>query len=156
MKSQYAQLGRGAADTRPRVGAFTLVEIMVLITVIGLLSVTMLAILWPRASSLGGPRARVQAAKSQINAFKTALDMFKEDNGHYPRGANGLNHLVKRPWDANDWHQYLDSIPPDPWGNEYLYEFPGRHVRDGFDLLSMGPDGKAGTKDDITNWQPQN
>ena len=40
----------------------------------------------------------------------------------------------------------------DPWGNDYIYEFPGKHNSSSFDLLSMGPDGRSGTEDDITNW----
>jgi len=156
MKSGYPQLKSGTSNAAARSGAFTLVEIMVLLAVVGFLSVTVLAIIWPKVSSGGVHRARIQEAKTQINAFKTALDMFKEDSGHYPRGSNGMNELVKRPLDAGDWHQYLDRVPLDPWGQRYVYEFPGRHNLGSFDLMSMGPDGKPGTSDDITNWQPQN
>ena len=44
------------------------------------------------------------------------------------------------------------EIPLDPWGNPYIYECPGKRNTAGYDLSSMGPDGRAGTDDDITNW----
>lgn len=47
---------------------------------------------------------------------------------------------------------YLDKLPEDPWSYAYVYHFPGRHNTD-YDLLSVGPDGKEGTADDIGNWQ---
>jgi general secretion pathway protein G len=127
---------------------FTLVEMLLVVTILGILA----AIVLPKVVGTGD-RARKQAAVTQINAFKTALDMFEVDNGHYPRGKNGLNDLVVKPNDANNWHQYMDNIPADPWGNKYIYDFPGRHNPSGFDLMSMGPDGRVGGDDDIVNWQ---
>ncbi|MBE7558282.1 type II secretion system protein GspG [bacterium] len=44
-------------------------------------------------------------------------------------------------------------MPLDPWGNAYVYEYPGRHNERGYDLMSLGPDGRAGTEDDICNWR---
>src|SRR5262249_53409131 len=67
--------------------------------------------------------------------------------------------LVRRPRDIQHWHgPYLKSeavIPSDPWGNPYIYKCPGRHNRNSYDLYSMGPDGREGTDDDVTNWQSQ-
>ena len=75
------------------------------------------------------------------------------DNGYYPKGKNGLGDLVQQPRDAQNWHgPYLDKLPNDPWGNDYIYECPGKHNPSSYDLLSVGPDGKAGTEDDIGNW----
>ena len=138
----------GAPNTRVRRRAFTLVEMLLVVTILGILA----AIVLPKVTGTG-ERARVQAAKTQLGAFKTALDMFDVENGHYPRGKDGLNDLVRQPKDAPNWHQYMDTIPLDPWGNKYIYEFPGRHNPNGFDLMSMGPDARAGTEDDIVNWQ---
>jgi len=47
---------------------------------------------------------------------------------------------------------YLDKIPNDPWGRAYNYIYPGKHTQNSYDLYSVGPDGKAGTEDDIGNW----
>jgi general secretion pathway protein G len=95
-------------------------------------------------------------AKAQVDAFKNALELFKADNGLYPRGSNGLRDLVFQPSGTTNWHQIMYKIPPDPWNHPYLYECPGRHNTNGYDLSSAGPDGIPGTADDITNWQPAN
>jgi general secretion pathway protein G len=96
---------------------------------------------------------RIKMTITQIGAFSEALKMFKGDIGHYP---NGLNDLVVQPAGAStNWHEYLDRIPFDPWGHPYLYEYPGKHRTNSYDLSSAGPDGKFGTEDDIANWQWQ-
>jgi general secretion pathway protein G len=93
-------------------------------------------------------------AKAQIRAFETAFDMFKMDNAYFPQGTNGLIYLVQKPPGATNWHQYMDGIPLDPWSHPYIYECPGRHNPQSYDLSSMGPDGKVGGGDDIGNWKP--
>lgn len=60
---------------------------------------------------------------------------------------------MRPPANARSWHgPYLEGLPKDPWGHDYLYECPGRHNPVAYDLLSPGPDGLLGTDDDITNW----
>ncbi len=90
-----------------------------------------------------------------VNAgIKSALDSYKVDNGDYPKGTNGLHELVQQQSGTTNWHgPYLDKLPVDPWGHKYNYEYPGKHDTNGYDLFSAGPDGKAGTEDDIGNWQ---
>jgi general secretion pathway protein G len=104
-----------------------------------------------------GPRGEPASAKADIATFGSALDMFKVDNGYFPQGANGLVYLVQRPPGATNWQgPYLadkTTVPLDPWGHDYNYECPGRHNPQSFDLSSMGPDGRAGTEDDICNWK---
>ena len=85
-------------------------------------------------------------------AFKTALAAFEIENGLYPKGSRGLQALVEKPAYAPNWRRYLDDVPQDPWKNDYLYDSPGAHNPDTYDLSSMGRDGRAGTEDDITNW----
>jgi general secretion pathway protein G len=103
----------------------------------------------------GGPHshARDVAARWDINSgIKAALDRFEVDNGNYPKS---LQDLVQQPADAKNWHgPYFNppNLPIDPWGKPYIYEYPGKHNANGYDLLSAGPDGKAGTDDDIVNW----
>jgi general secretion pathway protein G len=46
----------------------------------------------------------------------------------------------------------MESIPPDPWGNEYQYAYPGEANPNSYDIWSYGPDGSSGTDDDIGNW----
>lgn len=130
--------------------AFTLIELMLVIVILGILA----AIVVPKFSGTTD-RARVASAQSQIANFGTALDAFEVDNGHYPNGRSGLLDLTQQPRDTQNWHgPYLkDQIPLDPWGHAYIYEFPGKHNSSGYDLISLGPDGRAGTEDDITSWQ---
>jgi general secretion pathway protein G len=61
---------------------------------------------------------------------------------------------VQQPRDAQNWRgPYLKSdVPKDPWGNDYVYECPGKHNASGYDLMSMGPNGQVGGNDDVTNW----
>lgn len=136
--------------SRRRAGqGFTLVELLLVLAILAVLA----AIVLPRFSGRT-EQARVTAAHTQISTFKTALNSFEVDTGSYPKGKNGLLDLVTPPRDAQNWHgPYLEgSVPKDPWNNDYIYECPGRHNASGYDVSSMGPDGKAGTDDDITNW----
>ena len=129
---------------------FTLIELLLVLVILGILA----AIVVPKFSGRT-EQARRTAAQSQISTFGTALDAFEVDNGFYPRGKNGLADLVQPPRDAQNWKgPYLKStIPNDPWGNPYIYECPGKHNPTSYDLMSMGPDGRAGGDDDIANWQ---
>ena len=129
--------------------AFTLVEMLLVLVILGVLA----AIVYPKVAGRG-EQARVTSTKTQIAAFKTALNLFEVDNGDYPKGRNGLLDLLQKPRDAVNWHgPYLESIPKDPWGNDYIYERPGKHNPTSFDIMSMGPDGRSGTEDDIGNWE---
>ena len=130
--------------------AFTLIELLLVLVILGILA----AIVVPKFSGRT-EQARVTAAQSQISTFGTALDAFEVDNGFYPKGKGGLNDLIVAPNNAGNWRgPYLKSeIPLDPWGNAYLYECPGKHNPSSYDILSMGPDGRAGGDDDIANWQ---
>ena len=129
---------------------FTLIELLLVLVILGILA----AIVVPKFSGRT-EQARQTAAQSQISTFGTALDAFEVDTGYYPKGKNGLNELVQKPGSAANWKgPYLQKgIPDDPWGHPYIYENPGKHNPSGYDLSSMGPDGRAGTDDDITNWQ---
>jgi general secretion pathway protein G len=104
----------------------------------------------------GGGPSRPKAAYADIHGgIKTALDAFQVDTGSYPKGSNGLVELVQQPSGTTNWHgPYFDppKVPIDPWGNKYFYEYPGKHNPNGYDLFSAGPDGKAGTEDDVGNW----
>jgi general secretion pathway protein G len=132
--------------------AFTLVELLLVLVILGILA----AIVIPRFSGRT-EQAKQAAAQTQISTFGTALDAYEVDNGAYPKGKNGLADLVQQPRDLQNWKgPYLKGeIPLDPWGHPYIYECPGKHNASGYDIVSMGADGRLGNEDDIANWQQQ-
>ena len=140
----------GKETAHSSIEGFTLVEMLLVLVILGMLA----AIVLPKYSGTSD-RGRIASTQTQISAFKTALDAYDVDIGHYPRGRSGLTELIVEPRDTPNWHgPYLqsDAIPQDPWGNDYIYECPGRHNPSSYDVMSMGSDGRSGTDDDICNW----
>ena len=133
---------------------FTLIEIMVVVVIIGILG----AIVVPQFMSRPD-QAKTTAAKIDIQAIATALEMYRLDNARYPTTQQGLEALVKRPAGtpaARNWNPagYLKSLARDPWGTPYQYLNPGTHSA-GYDLFSLGSDGVLGGEEhaaDIGNW----
>ena len=144
--SLRSQRPRSRASLGPK--GFTLVELLLVLVILGILAALVLPKFTGRTE-----QARITAAVTQISTFGTALDAFEVDTGSYPRGQDGLNQLLVQPADVTNWRgPYLKSdIPLDPWGHAYVYEFPGRVNPRGYDIVSMGPDGQAGTPDDVVN-----
>ena len=121
---------------------------LLVITIIGILAALVIPKMVGRSE-----QARVTAVHADLSSIKTALDAFEVDNGYYPKS---LQDLLQAPGNAKNWHgPYLDpekGLPQDPWGNKYVYYYPGKHNPNSYDLLSVGPDGKESTDDDIGNW----
>lgn len=135
------------ATPRRRRAGFTLVEMLLVLVILAVLA----AIVIPKFSGRT-QQAKETAAKTQISGFETALDAYEVDTGSYPSGANGLNALVDPPNNVQNWKgPYLKKVPVDPWNNPYIYTYPGKVHPQGYDIISMGPDGRAGGDDDITN-----
>ncbi|OPZ11930.1 MAG: Type II secretion system protein G precursor [candidate division BRC1 bacterium ADurb.BinA364] len=128
---------------------FTLVELLLVLVIL----TTLAAIVVPKFTNRS-QQAKETAAQTVISNLEVALDAFEVDNGFYPRSSEGLGALIQAPSDAKNWRgPYLKKpVTEDPWGNPYVYEYPGKHNSSGYDLMSMGPDGKSGGGDDIVNW----
>ena len=140
-----------------RAQAFTLLELMVVVVILGILA----AFIVPRISKRPED-ARVTKAKIEISNIEQALELYYLDNGMYPSNEQGLRALIETPTTGDvpeNWKAggYLakSKIPRDPWGNEYVYVSPGTHSED-YDLFSLGKDGVEGGEgydSDITNWE---
>jgi len=135
---------------------FTLLEILIVITILGILASLVAVRLMDRPGE-----ARITKAKLDIKALENALKLFKLDNAFYPSTEQGLKALVQKPTVGRipqNWREggYLEKgeVPKDPWGREYYYMSPGVHNKD-FDIWTYGADGEEGGEGedaDIGNW----
>lgn len=130
--------------------AFTLIELMLVVIIIGAL----VAMVMPRLTGRG-EQARITAVKADIQTnIATALKLYELDNGNFPRTEEGLEALLNKPSSALNWNgPYLEKKPFDSWGREYKYKSPGEHRPGDYDLYSLGKDGQEGTADDVKNWE---
>lgn len=133
-------------------GGYTLIELMVVIVIIGVLGALVVPSVINRVDD-----AKVTAAKTDVANLYQALKLYRLDNSDYPTAEQGLQALVTRPTAApvpNNWKQYVDKLPSDPWGRAYIYARPG--INGEVDVLSFGADGQSGGEGknaDIGSWQ---
>lgn len=132
---------------------FTLLEIMVVVVIMGMLSSVV-------AVNLMGAKdqAAIQTAGTKISDLGAVLETYRLDTNQYPTTDQGLDALIRKPTSAPVPKRYrkggyLQEMPLDPWGNEFIYMRPGIHNPDRYDLYSAGPDGEPDTNDDIGNWK---
>src|SRR5581483_355611 len=135
-----------------RSGAFTLIEIMVVVVILGILAATIIPQFMGTTQD-----AKVSTAKANIAELESALERFNIHMDRHPTTEEGLNALVTAPsGDENKWRgPYVTQLRPDPWGNQYQYRNPGTHHPTSFDLWSRGADGVDGGEGDgadIGNW----
>lgn len=131
---------------------FTLLEIIVVVTIIAILA----AYIAPKVVGRAGD-ARISKAKSDIRVLESSLELYKLDNFTYPSTDQGLDALVSKPAgsELKHWRRggYIKKLNKDPWGNDYQYQQPGANGE--FDIYSLGADSAAGGTDeaaDIGNW----
>jgi general secretion pathway protein G len=148
LKAIGARFSNGRAQRRLEAGGkglesqagFTLVEMLVVITIIGLI----MGLIGPRVLNYLS-ESKVKAARIQLQSFVTALDLFYLDAGRYPSSAEGLSALVKQTPGVAAWNgPYLKggNVPSDPWNHAYVYRSPGEHGP--YDIVSYGSDGQEG------------
>jgi general secretion pathway protein G len=131
----------------------TLIEMLVVVTIIGLFVALVGPTLFKKADE-----AKITAARAQIDSFSTALGTYKLDTGMFPTSEQGLVALRVKPADVNQWNgPYMPKdVPKDPWGHDYIYRFPGEHQPDEPEILSLGADGQPGGEGinaDILSWK---
>lgn len=130
---------------------FTLIELLVVLVILGLLA----AFVAPQVFSYLA-QAKTDAANAQVQNIASILDLYRLQVGRYPSEDEGLDALLEAPPDAERWNgPYVkrEDALIDPWGNQYVYEFPGEHGD--YDLYSLGADGTEGGEDedqDVTSW----
>jgi general secretion pathway protein G len=132
--------------TNNRQSAFTLLEIMLVISII----VILLGVAINKLGNTTG-MAKGVAVKADIQAIGTQLKLYESMNGYAPSTEQGLQALVTQPSTEprpQRWYQLFKEVPKDPWGNNYIYLSPGRRNPTSYDLYSAGPDRRADTADD--------
>jgi general secretion pathway protein G len=131
---------------------FTLLEIIVVITIIAILA----AYIAPKVAGRADD-ARISKVKNDLQVLESALELYRLDNFRYPTSDQGLQALVSSPGDsAPNWKAggYIKKLRNDPWGNEYQYVSPGRDESE-FEIFSYGADGQqggTGADADIGTW----
>ena len=139
------------AARRARQRAFTLIELMVVLVIIGVLAALIVPNVLDRADD-----ARATAAKTDVSNLMQALKLYKLDNQRFPTAEQGLQALVTKPTNGpipGNWKPYLEKLPNDPWGRAYQYLNPG--VKGDIDVMSFGGDGQAGGEGknaDVGSW----
>ena len=131
--------------------AFTLIEIVIVLTIISILA----------AGSIYMLKGNVDVAKEtrvegDIQNIATQLQLYEARNLRLPPTGQGLKALVEKPTTEplpERWSQLLEAVPKDPWGNAYHYRIPTQKSKRGYDLFSSGKDGIEGNEDDIGNWR---
>jgi general secretion pathway protein G len=133
--------GPKQSNRRRRERGMTLIEIMVVVTILGLIAAAVAVNVVGRLSE-----ARIQQAKTDLHTIGNCLDLYKVDKGHYPSTEEGLQSVVA----AGKCKPGLK----DPWKRDYVYLYPGQVHPDAFDVKSYGADGQPGGDDenaDIVN-----
>ncbi len=134
---------------RGKARGFTLIELLAVIAILGLIAAFAVPQVLKWVSG-----ARSDSARVQIEALGASIDLYRLEVGSFPPD---LQALVEKPPGAPRWDgPYLRKkvIPKDPWGNDYIYRYPGKNGE--YDLVSLGADaseGGEGEQKDIVSWE---
>ena len=140
MNKNNSQFIKGAAR------GMSLLEIMVVITLIGLVTAAVGVAVMNQLE-----KGQMDTARNQAYEIGKSIELYKLQNASYPSTAQGLEALVSPP----KGKPIMERVPQDPWGNDYIYVVPGAKNTIKFDVRSKGPDGVEGSEDDVGNWQEE-
>jgi general secretion pathway protein G len=144
-------------DTRrigTRARAFTLLEVLMVVVIIGLLAAFVVPNLWDVEG-----KQKIKLAQAAVDSgLSGTLDLYRASMGRFPTTEEGLIALYQQPDDEEEAKKWVQVIKKpadlkDSWGHDYVYSCPGQYNEKSYDLSSPGPDGQEGTDDDITNWK---
>jgi general secretion pathway protein G len=138
------------ARTR-RTAAFTLIEIVITLTIIAILASGSIYLLKGQIDS-----AKDTRVGSDLQAIGIALQSYESRALRKPTTEQGLKALVEKPTIEpipENHRPFMKEVPKDPWGQEYKYRIPAQKSKDDYDVWSVGADGQDGTEDDIGNWK---
>lgn len=153
IRKHIERLGELARRVGREERGMSLIEIMVVITIIGL-------IMGIIGTSVFGALddAKIDTTKNQMQNLSLALKSYKIANGHYPTSSEGLESLINPPSSAKKRRKFLDAdkVPVDAWDGEFMYYSPGTHGDHDFEIVSYGADGTPGgdgANADINSWE---
>lgn len=135
-----SMIAASAAARRATERGMTLIEILVVLTLIGIIMGIVAGNFIGR-----GEEAKVKAAKIEMSQISQALDLFKLEIGRYPTTQEGLQALITAPTGVSNWngpYWKKSALPKDPWNNEYRYNSPAANAP--YEIISLGADGKEG------------
>jgi general secretion pathway protein G len=146
--SRFMKLTNPPSNFRRSAG-FTLLEMVI---VLGIIAMILGGAIFAMRGI--GDAAKLRQVESDFKSFESALAMYKLNAGSFPTTQQGLKALQDKPSTTpvpRRWVQVMSKLPPDPWGAEYGYRFPGKKRASDFEMFSKGPDGLEGTPDDLSS-----
>ena len=131
--------------------AFTLIEIVITLTIISILAAGSIYLLKGQVDS-----AKETRVDSDIAAISIALQSYEGRALRMPTTEQGLAALVEKPTIEpvpERWRGFMEEVPKDPWGQPYKYRYPAQKSKKPYDIYTAGADAQEGTEDDIGNWK---
>ena len=132
---------------------FTLLEMVIVLGIIAMIMGGAIFVMKNISDS-----GAITVVDGDFASIDNALQAYKTNAGNYPSAQQGLKAMVDKPTTAprpRRWTQIMDSVPKDPWNNEYIYKYPGSKNSSRPELISLGKDGLEGTEDDMSSEDPR-
>lgn len=149
----YSMLTQTGHKIKSLRSGFTLLEMVIVLGIIAMIMGGAIFVMKNISDS-----GAITVVDGDFASIDNALQAYRNNAGNFPSGQQGLNALVEKPSSAprpRRWIQIMDQVPKDPWGNEYVYKYPGSKNRSRPELICYGKDGLEGTEDDMSSQDPR-